>query len=328
MTNRKSIRWGIIGCGDVCEIKSGPAFQKVEGSELVAVMRRDVNKAQDFAKRHNVPRYYSSADDLIADKDVDAVYVATPPDTHKEYALKAAAAGKICCVEKPMAMNFQECQEMIKVFNDAELPLFVAFYRRSLPRFLQVKAWLDENKIGEIEHLQYTLRCPHREEDLSSKGSWRTKPDIAGGGYFIDLACHDFDLFTFFLGDITEAHGITSNQHGVYAAEDSVTAAWRFKSGVTGCGAWHFGAKDNLEKAEIYGSKGKITFSLFEENPIYLETDNESIELVIEHPENIQYYHIQDMVKHINGETTHPSLASTAAHASWVIDEIYKHKNT
>lgn len=324
MTNHKPIRWGIIGCGDVCEIKSGPAFQKVEGSELVAVMRRDLDKARDFAERHNVPRYYDNADALIADEDVDAVYVATPPNTHKEYALKVAAAGKICCVEKPMAMNFQECQEMIQVFNRANLPLFVAFYRRSLPRFLQVKSWLDENKIGKIEHLQYTLRCPHRTEDLSQDGSWRTKPDIAGGGYFIDLACHDFDLFTFFLGDITTAHGITSNQHGVYAAEDSVTAAWCFKSGVTGCGAWHFGAKDNVEKAEIYGSKGKITFSLFEENPIYLETDDESIELVIEHPENIQYFHVQDMIKHINGDIIHPSLGLTGAHASWVIDEIYK----
>ena len=82
------INWGIIGCGKVTELKSGPAFSKVEGSRLVAVMRRNAALAEDYAKRHNVPRFYSNADDLINDGEVNAVYVATPPGSHKEYAIK------------------------------------------------------------------------------------------------------------------------------------------------------------------------------------------------------------------------------------------------
>ncbi len=108
----QQVRWGIIGCGNVTEFKSGPAFNKAEQSTLVAVMRRDAAKAEDYAKRHQVPRWYSDAQQLINDPEVDAVYIATPPDSHKDYALLVAAAGKICCVEKPMALNTAECIEM------------------------------------------------------------------------------------------------------------------------------------------------------------------------------------------------------------------------
>src|SRR5688500_4072884 len=105
------IRWGIIGCGDVTEVKSGPGFQKARGSALVAVMRRDRAKAEDFARRHGVPRAYTDAEALIADPDVDAVYIATPPSSHRALALQVAAARKPCLVEKPMAMTHDECVE-------------------------------------------------------------------------------------------------------------------------------------------------------------------------------------------------------------------------
>src|SRR5258706_8424693 len=126
------IRWGIIGCGDVTEVKSGPGFQKAEGSALVAVMRRDAAKAEDYARRHNVPRWYADADALIADRDVDAVYIATPPSSHEEYVLKAAKARKPVLVEKPMAMSVAECEAMIAACRSAGVPLRVAYYRRRL----------------------------------------------------------------------------------------------------------------------------------------------------------------------------------------------------
>src|SRR5687768_923402 len=123
------VKWGIIGCGDVTEKKSGPAFYKVTGSKLVAVMRRDKEKAADYARRHNVPKFYDNADDLINDPEVTAVYIATPPGSHKEYTLKVAAAGKPVYVEKPMALNFHECVEMIEACARFHVKLFVAYYR-------------------------------------------------------------------------------------------------------------------------------------------------------------------------------------------------------
>ena len=131
----KTIRWGIIGCGDVTEVKSGPALQKADHSALVAVMRRNGQLAEDFARRHGVPQWYDDAAALIHDPAVDAVYIATPPSSHKEYTLMSAAAGKPVYVEKPMARNTAECQAMIAACHKANVPLFVAYYRRALARF-------------------------------------------------------------------------------------------------------------------------------------------------------------------------------------------------
>ena len=119
----KAVRWGIIGCGNVTEVKSGPAFQKAERSNLVAVMRRDGAKARDYAQRHGVPRWYDDAQALINDAEVDAVYVATPPSTHKLYALMAIAAGKPVYVEKPMAMDAAECEAIIAAGRAADVPV-------------------------------------------------------------------------------------------------------------------------------------------------------------------------------------------------------------
>jgi len=140
----KTLRWGIIGCGDVTELKSGPAFSKVEGSELQVVMRRDLIMVQDYAKRHQVPQWTVNADSLINNKDVDAIYVATPPGVHAEYAIKAMKAGKPVYVEKPMAATYAQCQEMLKVSNETGVPLFVAYYRRTLPGFLKVKELIEQ----------------------------------------------------------------------------------------------------------------------------------------------------------------------------------------
>ena len=220
------IRWGIIGCGDVTERKSGPAYQKTEGFELHAVMRRDADKAADYAKRHNVSKFYSDADALINDPEVDAVYIATPPDTHKLYALKVAEAGKPCCIEKPMAPSYDECVAICDAFDKKQLPLFVAYYRRSLPRFLQVKSWIDEGKIGEVRHVNWHLSKTPSPVDLCGEYNWRTDTKIAQAGYFDDLASHGLDLFVYLFGNAKKVSGNSLNQQELYSADDAVAASW------------------------------------------------------------------------------------------------------
>ncbi len=315
-------RWGIIGCGNVTELKSGPAYQKVAGFELHAVMRRDVEKAKDYASRHNVPKFYGNADELINDPEIDAVYIATPPDTHAFYALKVAAAGKTCCIEKPMAPTFQESVLVNNAFAEKNIPLFVAYYRRSLPRFEQIKSWLEAGKIGEVRHISWHLSKPANAIDLSKACNWRTDIKIAYGGYFDDLASHGIDLFIHFLGDIEKANGTAVNQQGLYTAMDAVTGYWVHKSGVTGSGSWNFGSEKREDTVQIYGSKGKITFSVFDENPLVLESVNQEERLTIEHPENVQFYHVQNMKKHLLNNAIHPSTGSTATHTGWVLDKI------
>lgn len=320
--SEKIYKWGIIGCGDVTEVKSGPAYQKVLGFELHAVMRRNIAKAEDYAKRHKVPKFYGDADLLINDDEVDAVYIATPPDTHAYYALKVAKAGKICCIEKPMAPSYEECKQITETFNKKNLPLFVAYYRRTLPRFTKIKEWLLENKIGEVRHISWHLSAPANETDLSKIYNWRTDKEIAYAGYFDDLASHGMDLFTWYLGEIKTVNGISTNQQGLYTAMDSVVGSWIHESGVTGSGSWNFGLESNEDRVEIYGTKGKISFSVFHDEPIVLQNKEENKVLEIAHPQHVQQPHVQKMKADLSEEVEHPSTGKTATHTSWILEKL------
>jgi predicted dehydrogenase len=318
----KLIRWGIIGCGDVTEIKSGPPYYKIEGFSLAAVMRRDKEKAKDYATRHQVKKYYTNADDLINDTEIDAVYIATPPDTHKFYGLKVAAVGKPCCIEKPLAPSYADSLEVFNAFNKTNTPLFVAYYRRTQPRFNQIKKWIDKGAIGEIRHINWHLSKTTSEQDLSKEYNWRTDIKVAPGGYFDDLASHGLDLFTYYLGNIKEAKGISLNQQGLYSAKDAITACWVHKNGVTGSGSWNFGCNLNEDIVKIYGSKGTIQFSIFDNVPIVLESALKNKSLMIDHPENVQYFHIEAMRDFLLNDAEHPSMGQSGLHTSWVMDKI------
>src|SRR4029077_15606048 len=139
-------------------------------------------RAEDYARRHNVPRWYDNADALIRDPEVNAVYVATPPGLHLEYALKVAAAGKPCYVEKPMARSHAECARMIDAFERAKLPLFVAYYRRSLPRFVKAKEIIDSGQLGRVTGCRYRRLCPDRPVPPDF---WRMDAAQSGGGLFL-----------------------------------------------------------------------------------------------------------------------------------------------
>jgi len=318
----KNFRWGILGCGNVTEIKSGPAYQKTAGFTIAAVMRRDAEKAADYAKRHGINKYYTDADALINDPEIDAIYIATPPDTHKYYGLKVAEAGKPCCIEKPLAPNYQDALEIAEAFAEKNVPIFVAYYRRTLPRFEQIKKWIDSKTIGEVRHIRWHLSKPTTDQDRSGEYNWRTDIKIATGGYFDDLASHGLDLFVHYLGPIKEVSGISLNQQGLYTAKDACVANWIHESGVTGSGSWNFGTFEREDIVEIYGSEGKITFSVFENVPFILKTKNGETINEIPHPENIQLHHVEQMRDHLFGNGTHPSNGFSAAHTNWVMDQI------
>ena len=253
----RTIRWGIIGCGDVTEVKSGPGFQMATNSSLVAVMRRNGELAKDYAQRHGVPKWYDNAEALINDTEVDAVYIATPPSSHKEYTLMAAQAGKPVYVEKPMAMNFEECQAMVQACREANVPLFVAYYRRALSRFLKIKELVETEAIGEVRFISTTFYQPLN-LDPQSPLPWRVMPEIAGGGHFVDLASHMLDFFDYVFGPVRSVQGFASNQAKQYTAEDIVGGAYVFESGVHGVGTWCFtGLKNSISRKS---SEAKVRF--------------------------------------------------------------------
>lgn len=319
---KSTVRWGIIGCGDVTEVKSGPALQKADGSQLAAVMRRNGALALDYAQRHGVPKWYDRADALIGDPEVDAVYVATPPSTHKEYAIAAAEAGKPVYVEKPMAMNAEECEEMINACKKAGVPLYVAFYRRGLPRFQRVKEWLDQGAIGEVRFVRTVqMAMPI---NSSAEGNWRVDPAISGGGLFLDLGSHTLDLLDYLLGPIREVSGRASNTGSPYKAEDTVSGEYVFESGAHGTGIWCFNAYRNEEYSEIVGSKGSIVFSTFEEKPVVLRTADGDQSEFIPHPPHVQQPLIQTIVDELQGMGRALSTGESAVRTSRVMEAMIR----
>lgn len=318
----KTINWGIIGCGNVCEKKSGPSFCKIEHSNLVAVMRRDPDKVKDYSMRHKVDKYYTDADQLIADPQVNAVYIATPPNTHMQYAIKAMQAGKPVYVEKPMGMNSAECEEMIRTSETTNQKLFVAFYRRALPYFLKVKELLESGVIGNVltvEVKQY--RSPRVSDLTSSDHTWRVNKDIAGEGYFYDLASHTLDILDFLLGEITDAKGFSANLGQFYEVKDTISAILKFKSGVIGSGRWCFvtSAQTDVDSIIITGTKGEIRFSTFAFSPILLLSDTVSESFDIPSPEHIQQPLIQTIVDELRGVGKCPSTGVSGARTSRVM---------
>jgi len=320
------VRWGIIGCGNVTEVKSGPAFRKIAHSELTAVMRRDGAKARDYAQRHGVRRWYDDAQKLIDDPDVDAVYVATPPSTHKQYALAAIAARKPVYVEKPMAMNAQECAEIVRAGEAANVPVFVAYYRRRLPRFLKVQELLRENAIGSPRGVNVLVHAPHdaRYGD-AERLPWHVRPEISGGGLFVDIGCHTLDLLDFLLGPIVAAGGLTSNQLRAYPAEDTVAMSFAFGNGVLGTGLWNFGSHAHEDRVEIIGAAGRLVFATFGDSAIRLETTSGTQEYALPNPRHIQQPLIETVVAELRGDKgACPSTAISGMRTSRVMDQVLR----
>jgi 1,5-anhydro-D-fructose reductase (1,5-anhydro-D-mannitol-forming) len=318
------IRWGLLGCGDVAEHKSGPGFQRARNSALVAVMRRDAAKAADFAARHGVPRWYSDARELLNDPEVDAVSIATPPSSHLELALLACAAGKPALVEKPMALNHAECRQMVETFREAGVPLFVAYYRRAQPKFRKLKELLEDGAIGtpRAALVEYTAPPPRFDP---GDPPWRLRPEISGGGLFMDLGCHTLDLLDYFLGPIAAVRGFAANQGGRYEAEDAVAITFRFERGALGQGLWQFNTAERRDRIEILGEAGSLSVSTFGAGPLVLQAaDGAETRFEIPTPVPVQQPLIQTVVDALTGRGECPSTGVSGARTAWVMDQVLR----
>lgn len=320
----KTIRWGIIGVGDVTEVKSGPAFYKADHSKLVAVMRRSGDKAKDFAERHGVARWYDDGEALINDPEVDAVYIATPQYAHKDYTLKAAAAGKHVYSEKPMALSYSECQEMMNACQQAGVSLWVGYYRRSLPRFLKIKDLIESGAIGEVVGVSMKIFRPTIVKPNTPRNQlqWHFLPELSGGGQVLDVGCHQIDLLNYYFGNIVDVKGFTINQSGLYPSPDSASATFRFASGLIGSSTWCFTAGVDVDETVIVGTKGQISFAVFIPSPFTLTTAAGTETFDIGYPEHVHQPMVESIIAELNGEGVCPSTGASAAHASWVFDQI------
>ncbi len=320
------VRWGLIGCGSVTEVKSGPPLQLTPHSNLVAVMRRNSALAEDYAKRHHVPKWYSDADELINDPEVNAIYVATPPDAHANYAIKAMRAGKPVYIEKPMGRTYAECQKMLKVSEETGMPIYVAYYRRALPGFLKIKELVESDAIGSVRMVNVRFYRSMKNDLQGSDIPWRLRPEVAGGGLLFDLASHTLDYLDYVFGSIGNIKANAFNQANLYPAEDIVLANWQHECGVAGTGSWCFTTSDKnvLDEVEIIGDQGRIIFSTFEFTPVILENKNGRQEFPFERPPHVQSFLMAKIIASLRGEGDSPSTGKSAARTNRVLDEMVK----
>jgi predicted dehydrogenase len=186
---------------------------------------------------------------------VDAVYIATPPAHHVEYALRVCEAGKPCLIEKPVGRSAGECRRIVEAFRSRDLPLFVSYYRRYLPKHRRVKALLDSGELGDVRSVHYRF--------LQKPGaiSWRHDPARSGGGAFWDIGGHLLDLLEFWLGPLELAGGSAVNQRLDHGTEDTVTLAFRTAAGAAGACVWSFAASHREDRMEIECERGTLRFS-------------------------------------------------------------------
>lgn len=315
------VRWGIIGCGAVTETKSGPAFQSVAGSKLVAVMRRSRALAEDYARRHGVPRWYDDADRLLDDPEVNAIYVATPPSSHLEYALRAARRGKPVYVEKPMARSHEECVRMIDAFAIANVPLFVAYYRRALPRFLKAQELLAEGALGAITGVSVRFAGPyHRQIDASAPLPWRYRAEESGGGLLLDLGSHTLDILDFLVGPLSHVAGTAVNTGARYDVEDGVALHFRVASGALGTARWNFASHRRVDALIVEGEEGELRMTTFGDDPLELVRGRETERFAIGNPTHIQEPMIAAVVAALRCERSCESTGVSAARTQAVMD--------
>ena len=322
----KQINWGFIGCGDVTEKKSGPAFNEVEGSQVVAVMSRSENKARSYAERHHIRKWYTDAQELIDDPDVNAIYIATPPSSHATFAIMAMRAGKPVYIEKPLAASYNDCIRINRISEQTGVPCFVAYYRRYLPYFQKVKEIIENGTIGKVINVQIRFSVPPRDLDYKNEKElpWRLQPDIAGGGYFYDLAPHQIDLLQNIFGVITRAHGYPANRAHLYKAEDTVSACFFFENGVTGSGSWCFVGHESAkeDRIEVIGDKGSLSFSVFTYEPIVLITSEGKQSITVPNPSYVQLPIIKHVIEHLQGIGHCECTSISATPVNWVLDRI------
>jgi predicted dehydrogenase len=318
-----TVRWGIIGCGDVCEVKNGPGLYKTDHSELVAVMRRDGAAAEDYAKRHNVSRWYTDGQALIDDDEVNAIYVATTPSTHCEYALAVAEAGKPCVVEKPMGCNAAECEQMVEAFKAKDVPLFVQYYRRALPRFLKMRELLRDEVIGRLTsvHIVHYGRLATGEKATG----WRYDPEIAGAGAFFDLASHGMDILDFLVGPVKVATGHAINTGGSYSAEDVTVMSFLFENSVVGTGTWNFNADHGEDGITFTGSNGEIRCPVFSDTNIEIKmADGTTQSIEAPNPEHVGQPLQETIVAELRGEGKCESTGESGLRTQRVLDACVK----
>jgi predicted dehydrogenase len=250
------VSWGIIGAGDIARKQTARAIAAVPSARLEAIMRRDPQEAQAFAREFGAAKAYSGVEQVLADPEIDAVYIATPVHLHAEQTIAAARAAKHVLVEKPMAMSTAECRAMILACRQAGVKLMVCYYQRFNARHIKARELVAEGAIGQVtmaQTRQVFLYPP-------APGLWRQLPAQGGGGALMDVGVHGIDTLRFILGEVETVSALVDTLAFDFAVDDTATVLLRFRGGVQGVVSVAFSVPsvDEVDYLEICGTGGRL----------------------------------------------------------------------
>ena len=317
----KNIVWGMIGCGDVTEVKNGPGLYLAKNSILKAVTNRTIEKANDWVTRHQHGMVYKDVEAILNDPEIDIVYIATTPDMHAEYAIKCAQAGKHCLIEKPLALSYEEGLKIKETFDAAGKNAYVAFYRRSLNRFNKIAELMKDGIIGTVEAVNI-VRFVKAVEDSES---WRMNSEVSGGNIFSETDIHVLDYICSLMGEVENYNVIKNIFNKSNRVFDSLCMNIMFENGVVGSGQWLYNCNKELDRIEIIGEKGIIRFEFFNnKSPISVITEAGQSEYVIEDSQFVGLNMEQEIVNELNGIGKFSGDVSAALKTLKITAEILK----
>lgn len=312
------IRWGIVGVGSVVLTKSGPAFCTARDSTLQAIMRRDAESAHRSAETLGAASWYTDVDALAAAPDVDAIYIATPPGLHAEQALACLKHRKPVYLEKPAARNWPEAKALVEAFRTAGVPLFIAHYRRALPKFRTLKALIDDGAIGRVREIDFRLtRTPGGDVGQN----WLFDPPLSGGGKFVDIAPHTIDILIHLFGRFTEVNGSASGRIPG-PLEEIVAMSFRTESGAIGTANFNLIAATKGDIARVYGDAGDIVFSMHGTDGITVTTASGARHIPEDPPAFIQAPMIQAVTDALLGRPAPICTGEDSLETYRVIDTV------
>lgn len=317
-----TLRWGLIGCGDIARKRVVPAIQEAESSKLVAVTRADASKAESFAAEFGIGKWAAYWHELVKDKDINSVYVATPVYLHAEQTIAAAENGKHVLCEKPMALNTAECTRMIDACKANGVNLGIAYYRHFFSPVTRIKEILSSGEIGQVTHIQAN-NFEYFNLPPGAPRYWFFQKELAGGGPMMDMGCHRIEVFTNLLGPIKEAKAFLDNVLFQREVEDMATAHFTFENGATGVLVSAHAVKEPKDTLEIYGSGGSIHVPNLNEGTIQVVTEGEI--RMEKHPNHANFHQplVDDFVSAVLENKTPAVPGETGLEINRILDSIY-----
>lgn len=321
MSEQETVNWAIVGLGDIVRKRVAAAIQQQPTSTLYACVTRDPRAKHADLESLAPERVYTCLDEMLADPEVDAVYLATPVYLHAKHAIASLKAGKDVLVEKPMALNGQEASEMCRAAEQTGRRLAAAYYRRFWSRFRLVREMLDRGELGQVVLVRMTLHSWYR-PDPQAPGVWRTQRELAGGGVLADIGCHRLDLLAWWLGLPERLVADVKTLTQEYEVEDSACVLASFAAGGQFTGSFHWNSRTRADEIHVVGTEGNVAIRS-DEAEVAITLGGEVRRRDLPRPPNAHYPLIDDFARAVLEDRPPQFGAADGSQATRIIDAVY-----